>query len=227
MVEPPDLFTQEERQTLLPYAAGRLQPALQVSPEALDAVGVHRAFHIQSALVIDALMREVPLHPCIAGPPVRVHDRVRREVRLHDRKQGLALEVRYRPRDDLPGFPGAYAEYGLFARPMPALRPLAADAPRLVAPLAADEGLVDLHDARERFRHVRSHETTQVVKHPVGGVALDAGRLSHPLARAVAQEGADDRAPRVERGAEPGHPRDGRPLGPASFAFPVPAAHGP
>src|SRR3989344_3319128 len=115
MVKPPDLFAEKEVQSFFAHATGDFEAALQVSPEAFDAVRVYGATHIDASLMVDFLMWEEMYDACVPSPSIRVHLCPRSEMCRECCQERLALQVGYRERNDLLQGSGKHPEYDLFA----------------------------------------------------------------------------------------------------------------
>src|SRR3989338_6617421 len=203
MVVAPDVLGQVERQALPPDAALGGQAALQVAPEALEAVDVALAATIRAGTVahepVDvALGGDAGVAGEGVGPDGGPHAHPSTDQRL----QGQAAHVRH---DLGPHLPAAAEnpEDRRLERSAPSLGTRATGRPMpAIAPRAAHVGLVDLHGAPEHRRDLPHHRGPQHGEGPQDPLAMQLGLVGNRLRAEALRVASQQRAPLMPRQAQ-------------------------
>jgi len=191
----PDVLGQVPRQALAPNAALGRQPALEVAPEALQAVDVPAPAIAELALAVGYEPVDIALgrDARVAEPGVRTDDRAASHSSTNQWQQGLGLHIGHDLRPDLAA-PAEDAEDRRLGR---AAAPLGAGAtfgPPLVLPRAPEIGLVDLDGTAKARRHLLRHRVAQDGQGPqhsgLGQRQRLADRLGTEALHMASQQGA-------------------------------------
>src|SRR5262249_19974281 len=180
VVVAPHIFGHVERQPRRPNPALRGQAALQVAPEALQAVDMGALPTTEFALVMLHQAVDVALgsDARVGGQGVGAHDGPSPDLAPNERVEGSSCEIR----DDLgPDLPTAAqdAEDRRLARPSPSLPALSPLAGASIPPESPHIGFIDFHRALKDRGYLTLHAGAQPGQSPQHPLAMDVSFLGN------------------------------------------------
>src|SRR5215470_2211091 len=180
MVVAPHIFGHVERQPRRPNPALRGQAALQVAPEALQAVDVGALPTAEFALVMLHQAVDVALgsDARVGGQGVGAHDGPSPDLAPNERVEGSSCEIRDDLGPDLP--PAAQdTEDWRLARPPPSLPASSPLGRASIPPESPDIGFIDFHRALKDRGHLALHADAHQRQSPQHPLAMDVSFLGN------------------------------------------------
>ncbi len=161
MIVPPDILGQVKRQALFPDAPFGSQLALQISPEAFQAIDMVSGPVAVLAFAVfhDPMDIALGCNPGIASPGIGADDRAVLDLFADEGQKGLGPDIGYDLCPDLATPAEDTEDWGL-AGSSSSLGGFGALGSSLVLPLATQVGFVHLYDAAEDFWDIVRHEAS-------------------------------------------------------------------